>query len=65
MPVSGKEIPGLADKIIDHYGNYDDIRTLQRKNLFKHLKANGIKDATLFNSCGEVEFSMSNPQYIN
>lgn len=26
---------------------------------------NGIKDATLFNSRGEIEFSMSNPQYIN
>jgi len=61
MPVSEKEIPGLADKIIDHYGNRDDIRTLQRENLFKHLKANGIKDATLFNSRGEIEFSMSNP----
>lgn len=65
MPVSGKEIPELADKIIDHYGNYDDIRTLRWKNLFKHLKANGIKDATLFNSRGEIEFFMSNPQYIN
>jgi hypothetical protein len=32
---------------------------------FKHLKANGIKDASLFNSSGEIEFSMSNPQYIN
>lgn len=65
MPVSEKEIPGLADKIIDHYGNYDDIRTLRWENLFKHLKANGIKDATLFNSRGEIEFSMSKPQYIN
>jgi hypothetical protein len=61
MPVSEKEIPGLADKIIDHYGNRDDIRTLHWENLFKHLKANGIKDATLFNSRGEIEFSMSNP----
>jgi hypothetical protein len=65
MPVSEKEIPGLADKIIDHYGNRDDIRTLHWENLFKHLKANGIKDATLFNSRGEIEFSMSKPQYIN
>ena len=65
MPVSGKEIPGLADKIINHYGDRDDIRTLQLENLFKHLKANGIKDATLFNSRGEIEFSMSSPQYID
>jgi len=65
MPVSGKEIPGLADKIIRHYGNYDDIRTLQRENLFKHLKANGIKKAVLYNSRGEIEFLMSEPQYAN
>jgi hypothetical protein len=65
MPVSGKGIPGLADKIIDHYGNYDDIRTLRWDNLFKHLKANGIKEAILFNSRGEIEFSMSNPQHSN
>jgi len=65
MPVSGKKIPELADKIFDHYGNYDDIRNLQRENLFKHLKVNGITDATLYNYRGEIEFSMSNPQYIN
>jgi len=64
MPVSGKVIPGLADKIIDHYGNRDDIHVLMWENLFKHLKANGIKEATLINSRGEIEFSMSNPQYI-
>jgi hypothetical protein len=61
MPVSEKKIPGLADKIIDHYGHYDDISTLRWENLFKHLKANGIKDANLFNSRSEIEFSMSNP----
>ena len=65
MPVSGKEIPGLAAKIIDHYGNRDDIRTLRWENLFKHLRAHGIKEATLFNSRGEIEFSMSNSQYIS
>ncbi|NLX64816.1 MAG: hypothetical protein GX022_08610 [Clostridiaceae bacterium] len=65
MPVSGKKIPGLADRIIKHYSNYDDIRTLQRENLFKHLKANDIKSATLFNSSGEIEFTMNRPQYIN
>jgi bla regulator protein BlaR1 len=65
MPVSGKEIPGLADEIIKHYGNRDDIRNLRWENLFKHLKANGIKDAILFNSRGEIEFSMSSPQYTD
>ena len=63
MPVSGKEIKGLADKIFKHYTDYEDIRTLLYDNLFKHLKKNGIKDATLTNSQGEVEFSMSNPKY--
>jgi hypothetical protein len=33
-------------------------------NLFKHLKKNGIKDATLLtNYQGEIEFSMNNPKY--
>ncbi len=61
----GKENAGTCQKIVDYYGNYDDIRILRWENLSKHLKANGIKDATLFNSRGEIEFSMSNPQYIN
>ncbi len=58
MPVSGKEIKGLADKIFTHYGDYEDIRILMRENLYKHLKENGITDATLTNSQGEVEFNM-------
>lgn len=63
MPVSGKEIKGLADKILKNYTNYEDIRTQLYDNLFKHLKNNGVKDATLTNSQGEVEFYMSNPKY--
>jgi hypothetical protein len=63
MPVSGKEIEGLADKIFKHYGDYEDIHVLMRENLYKHLKENGIIDATLTNSQGEVEFSMSDPQF--
>ncbi|MDD2216059.1 MAG: M56 family metallopeptidase [Eubacteriales bacterium] len=63
MPVSGKEIKGLSDKIFKHYTNYEDLRILLYDNLFKHLKKNGINDATLTNSRGEVEFSMSNPKY--
>jgi len=65
MPVSGKKIPGLADRIIDHYGKRDDIHTLHYDNLFKHLKANGIKEATLYDPYGEIEFSMSKPEYAN
>ena len=64
MPVSKKEIKGLADKILKHYGDYEDIRVLMYDNLFKHLKKNGIKDATLLtNYQGEIEFSMNNPKY--
>lgn len=63
MPLSGKKIKGLSDKILNHYSDYEDIRILLYDNLFKHLKKNGIKDATLTNSQGEVEFFMSNPKY--
>lgn len=63
MPVSGKEIKGLADKILKHYVNREDIRILLHDNLFNHLKKNGIEDATLTNSQGEVEFTMINPKY--
>jgi hypothetical protein len=63
LPVSGKEIKGLADKIFKHYTDYDDIRTLLYDNLYNHLKRNGITDATLTNSKGEIIFSMSDPKY--
>ena len=62
MPVSGNVIEGLADRMLGHYGDYEDLRILQRENLYQHLKGNGITDATLFNRSGEIEFSMSNPQ---
>lgn len=61
MPVSGEEIKGLADEIIDHYGNYDDLFNLQRENLLEHLEKNGINDVTLYNHKGEIEFSIKNP----
>jgi beta-lactamase regulating signal transducer with metallopeptidase domain len=63
MPVSEKEIKGLADKILKHYGDYEDIRVLLHVNLYKHLKKNGITDATFTNSHGKIEFSTSDPQY--
>lgn len=62
-PVSGRSIPGLADEILKYYGNYSDIQTLQYQNLYKHLKAHGITDATLTRSDGEVIFSMNNTGY--
>lgn len=47
MPVSGKTITGLADKIIKHYSDYRDIKDLQRANLLKCLKANGAENAVI------------------
>jgi beta-lactamase regulating signal transducer with metallopeptidase domain len=63
LPVSQKKIKGLADKIIRHYADYENIRVLMSDNLYKHLRKNGIKYATLTNSQGEIEFSMSDPKY--
>lgn len=48
MPVSHKNIRGLADKILNHYGNYDDIIQLERENLIKHLKANNQYGVSLY-----------------
>lgn len=63
MPLSKKEIKGLTDKILKHYGDCEDILILMHDNLFKHLKKNGITDATLTNSQGKIEFSTSDPKY--
>lgn len=62
MPLSGNVIEGLADKMLGRNGDYEDPRILQKQNLYQHLMANGITDATLYNRNGEVEFSMSTPQ---
>ncbi|MDO0824634.1 DUF5301 domain-containing protein [Desulfosporosinus nitroreducens] len=40
MPVSGKPIEGLAEEILNHYGDYSDIIKLQRENLAEHLQRN-------------------------
>lgn len=37
MPESKKEIEGLADEMLNHYGNYDDLLLLERENLKQHL----------------------------
>lgn len=63
MPKSGREIPGLADKIFAHYGNYQDIISLQRANLIKHLRANNQNEVALYSPSGEILFLMSNPQF--
>jgi hypothetical protein len=49
MPVSGDTIPGLSDMLLKHYGNYNDIIELQKKNLEELLKQNGVTEYTLKN----------------
>lgn len=58
MPASGRAIEGLADRILAHYADYEDIRILLYDNLTKHLRMNGVYNATLTNSLGEVEFRL-------
>ncbi|AFM00256.1 antirepressor regulating drug resistance protein [Desulfitobacterium dehalogenans ATCC 51507] len=41
LPVSGKPISGLAEKII-HYSNDEELLKLQLENLTKHLRKNGV-----------------------
>ncbi len=47
MPVSGKEIEGLADKIINHYMDYSDIIQLEREKLIQYLNDNNLKGISL------------------
>lgn len=54
MPVSGRKIAGVADKILNHYGNYGDIVTLHRENLIKHLKSNHQTGIKLKTPSGEI-----------
>lgn len=51
-PVSGKEIPGLADNIINHYGDYKDLHKLQRENLLKHLQKYGVQNPVIIKPWG-------------
>ncbi|MEA4987329.1 MAG: DUF4825 domain-containing protein, partial [Anaerovorax sp.] len=39
FPLSGSKIPGLADKILNHYSDYEDLLLLQKNNLIDHLNA--------------------------
>ncbi len=47
MPVSGEQIPGLADKIINHYKDYADLKPLLKENLANHLKGLGYQSVKL------------------
>lgn len=48
MPMSGKRINNLADRIIKHYGDYNDIIKLERENLIEHLKKNNLFGVSLY-----------------
>lgn len=43
LPVSGRKIPGLADRIVRHYSDYGDLHVLLDQNLARHLQKNGIR----------------------
>ncbi len=47
MPVSGKGIAGLAQKIVDDYGSNEERSELLIKNLKEHLKAGNQEDIIL------------------
>ncbi|MGI1658464.1 MAG: DUF5301 domain-containing protein [Desulfitobacterium sp.] len=53
-PVSGREISGLADEIISHYGDYEDLHRLQNENLLRHLQKNGVKNPVIVKPWGSV-----------
>lgn len=44
MPVSGKPIPGLADKIIKSYSDRDDLQETLERNKREYCRANGLPE---------------------
>ncbi len=54
MPVSGKKIKGLSDKILKYDSDNKDIIKLQRDNLIKHLKVNEQTGISLKEVTGKV-----------
>jgi beta-lactamase regulating signal transducer with metallopeptidase domain len=46
-PESNKDIPGLADKIINNYSNNTELQELMETNLKKHLKKYGFEDVII------------------
>lgn len=46
-PESNKEIPGLADKIINNYSNNTELKKIMEANLKEHLKKYGLEDVTI------------------
>jgi hypothetical protein len=54
MPVSGKKIRGLSDKILKYESDNKDIIKLQRDNLIKHLKVNGQTGISIKEVTGKI-----------
>ncbi|NMM62521.1 hypothetical protein HBE96_07410 [Clostridium sp. P21] len=54
MPVSGKKIRGLSDKILKYDSDNKDIIKLQRDNLIKHLKANSQTGISIKEVSGKI-----------
>ncbi|WOO37592.1 M56 family metallopeptidase [Anaerocolumna sp. AGMB13020] len=46
-PESNKEIPGLADKIINNYSDNSELQKIMEANLKEHLKKYGLEDVTI------------------
>lgn len=51
----GNEIPGLAEDILNHYQEYDDLIQLQRQNLVSLLEANKKQGMVLVHSYDSQE----------
>lgn len=47
LPISGKKIPGLANKIMDHFSNYSDLFSLKDENLKAYQKEFGLENIPL------------------
>ncbi|MDP4181254.1 MAG: M56 family metallopeptidase [Bacillota bacterium] len=54
MPVSGKNINGLADSIIKYYANYSDLIKLNTDNLKELLKENKHTGVSLKTNSGSI-----------
>lgn len=57
MPVSKKPIEGLANNIINQYGNDKDISNLLTVNLKKHLAKNNLTGITYYSVTSEKIFT--------
>lgn len=55
LPVSGEEIKGLAQRILDDYGDHTSRKELLRESLIEHLLQYGQADVFLQNPDGNLE----------